>query len=265
MSSTSASATSSEDPPVDKEEEEEEEATTALREQQNKLFLKLQMEQLQGRLRQSQPPNPQWNRVLALYSNSSPSSTRPNDNSDPDDSDDKKKESANTDNTRADETKSKASLSDVPSLPSFTTHEEKDYCIKEEKLARAKRIEVIMKLSEEEKAKEAERIRVANIRPFSWPKPTFSYPSSSSSTATASAAAAASSHAPQASQEASSWKRKERYDCFGCNRFYERRQPTEEELQMLSDFMNKWFPPAPPPPCNKRQCTDADDSSGGDN
>ena len=261
---SSASATSSENPPADNEGEEDE-ITTALREQQNKLILKLQMELLQGRRRQSPPPNPQWTRVLALYSNSSPSSTRPNDSSDPNDSDDKKKESADTDNTRADETKSTASLSDSSSLPSFTTHEEKDYCIKEEKLARAKRIEVIMKLSEEEKAKEAERIRVANIRPLSWAKPTFTYPSSSSSTATDSAAAAASSHAPQASQEASSWKRKERYDCFGCNRFYERRQPTEEELQMLSDFMNKWFPPAPPPPCNKRQCTDADDSSGGDN
>jgi hypothetical protein len=259
---SSASATSSENPPADNEGEEDE-ITTALREQQNKLILKLQMELLQGRRRQSPPPNPQWTRVLALYSNSSPSSTRPNDSSDSNDSDDKKKESADTDNTRADETKSTASLSDASSLPSFTTHKEKDHCSEEEKLARAKRIEVIMTLSDEAKAKEAERIRVANIRPLSWAKPTFTYPSSSSSTATDSAAAAASSPAPQALQEVSSSKRKERYDLFGYNRFYVQRQPTEEELQKLSDFMDKWFPPPTPSPCNKRQCTDG--SSGGDN
>ena len=65
-------------------------------------------------------------------------------------------------------------MSSSITLPSLFTHEEDD-CDEAEKLARAKRIEEIMRLSAEVKAKEAEKERVANIRPLSWAKPTFDY------------------------------------------------------------------------------------------
>eukprot|EP00984_Skeletonema_dohrnii_P008220 scaffold3015_cov76-Skeletonema_dohrnii-CCMP3373.AAC.7 len=142
------------------------------------------------------------------------------------------------------------------SLP-FITFKEEDDCDEAEKLARAKRIEVIMKLSAEAKAKEAERRRVANIRPLSWNKPTFDYPSSSTSTPNSSttgvAAGAASDPNPNEAPHASSTlgKRKARqeessrrsYPTFPTSRSYPiPRQPTEEEIQALVDFADTWFP-----------------------
>lgn len=67
-------------------------------------------------------------------------------------------------------------LSSSITMPSLFAPKEDD-CDEAEKLARAKRIEEIMRLSAEIKAKEAEKERVANIRPLSWAKPTFDLPS----------------------------------------------------------------------------------------
>eukprot|EP00985_Skeletonema_marinoi_P009753 scaffold4541_cov121-Skeletonema_marinoi.AAC.12 len=156
------------------------------------------------------------------------------------------------------------------SLP-FITFKEDDDCDEAEKLARAKRIEVIMKLSAEAKAKEAERRRVANIRPLSWNKPTFDYPSFSTSTSNSSTtdAAAASDPNPNEAPQASSTlgKRKARqeqeessrrsYPTFPTSRSYPiPRQATEEEIQALVDFADTWFPPSP----SKRRST----KKGGD-
>jgi hypothetical protein len=128
----------------------------------------------------------------------------------------------------------------------------KDDCDEAEKLARAKRIEVILRLSAEAKAKEAERKRVASIRPLTWAEPTFHYPSSSSSNSSTTTAA---SEVPRPATPGK--KRKERQDettnyPFTSNRFNYPRQPTEEELQALLDFTDTWFP------SSKRKCTDMD-------
>jgi len=140
------------------------------------------------------------------------------------------------------------------SLP-FITFKEEDGCDEAEKLARAKRIEVIMKLSAEAKAKEAERRRVANIRPLSWKKPTFDYPSFSTSNSSTTAAAAASDPNPNEAPQASSTlgKRKARqeessrrsYLTFPTSRSYPiPRQATEEEIQALVDFADTWIRPS---------------------
>jgi hypothetical protein len=139
----------------------------------------------------------------------------------------------------------------------FITFKEDDDCDEAEKLARAKRIEVIMKLSAEAKAKEAERRRVANIRPLSWNKPTFDYPSFSTSTLNSSTtdAAAASDPNPNEAPQASSTlgKRKARqeessrrsFPTFPTSRSYPiPRQATEEEIQALVDFADTWIRPS---------------------
>ena len=135
------------------------------------------------------------------------------------------------------------------SLP-FITFQEND-CDEVEKLARAKRIEVIMKLSAEAKAKEAERRRVANIKPLSWDKPTFDYPSKSSNAGTTTAAAAAASDVPTASTLALG-KRKAGQE--GLSRhfpyFVTSRIATEEEIESLVDFADTYFP------SGKRRSTD---------
>mmetsp|Transcript_25805 Transcript_25805/g.43832 ORF Transcript_25805/g.43832 Transcript_25805/m.43832 type:complete len:247 (-) Transcript_25805:91-831(-) len=153
------------------------------------------------------------------------------------------------------------------SLP-FITFKEEDDCDEAEKLARAKRIEVIMKLSAEAKAKEAERRRVANIRPLSWKKPTFDYPSFSTSNSSTTAAAASDPNPNEAPQASSTLgKRKARqeqeessrrsYPTFPTSRSYPiPRQATEEEIQALVDFADTWFPPNP----SKRRSTE----KGGD-
>jgi hypothetical protein len=120
------------------------------------------------------------------------------------------------------------------SLP-FITFD--DDCDEEEKRARAKRVEVIMKLSAEAKAK-------ANIRPLTWARPTFNYPSSTSN----------SSISSDASHAAMPGKRKNREEGFTSDTFCYPRQPTKEEVQALVDFANTWFPKS------KRRNTE----SGGD-
>lgn len=74
------------------------------------------------------------------------------------------------------------SLTSKPSFPFAIQGYDNDDCNEAEKLARAKRIEVIMKLSAKAVVKEAERKRAANIQPLSWAKPTFEYPSLTSNT-----------------------------------------------------------------------------------
>ncbi len=112
-------------------------------------------------------------------------------------------------------------------------------CDEAEKIARVKRIEVILKLSAEAKAKEAEKKRVANIKPLTWDKPTFDYPSSTSNSSTTAAAAADS----KASEESTSGRRKSREEEMPpSNPYFGGRTPTEEELQSLLDFANTWFP-----------------------
>jgi len=128
-----------------------------------------------------------------------------------------------------------------------------------------------MELSAEAKAKEAERRRVANIRPLSWNTPTFDYPSFSTSTSNSSTtdAAASSDPNPNEAPQASSTlgKRKARqeqeessrrsYPTFPTSRSYPiPRQATEEEIQALVDFADTWFPPSP----SKRRST----KKGGD-
>ena len=132
-----------------------------------------------------------------------------------------------------------------------------DDCDEAEKIARAKRIEVILKLSAEAKAKEAEKKRVANIKPLAWDKPTFDYPSTTSDSGTAAAAAAATA-VSKASQESTSAKRKSRQEEMPPSNPYfgPGRAPTEEEIQSLVDFTNTWFP-------KRRRITD--DKSGDDN
>lgn len=128
------------------------------------------------------------------------------------------------------------------SLP-FVTFKEDD-CDEAEKLARAKRIEVIMRLSAEAKAKEAERKRVASIRPLSWDKPTFDYPSSSSSATTTTADAAP--DVPPKAPSPTLGKRKSRQDGFSRNSyspyFASSRIATEDEIQALVDFADEYFP-----------------------
>eukprot|EP00986_Skeletonema_menzelii_P000178 scaffold48_cov122-Skeletonema_menzelii.AAC.7 len=57
-------------------------------------------------------------------------------------------------------------------LPAACLNED-DGCDEAELLARAKRCEEILKLSQQAKEAEAERIRIANIKPLVWAKPTF--------------------------------------------------------------------------------------------
>lgn len=62
---------------------------------------------------------------------------------------------------------------------------ERDGCDEAELIARAKRCEEILRLSKEAALAEAERVRIANIKPLVWAKPTFDISSSTSDTAAA--------------------------------------------------------------------------------
>ncbi len=152
---------------------------------------------------------------------------------------DDKKPSSTPQDVNSKEVRSPAPIS----LP-FVTFKEDD-CDEAEKRARAKRIEVIMRLSAEAKAKEAERKRVANIQPLSWDKPTFDYPSNASSTSPVAAATAAAPDAPKAPSPTLG-KRKSRQEDFSRNAhstyFASSRISTEDEIQALVDFANEYFP-----------------------
>jgi hypothetical protein len=82
---------------------------------------------------------------------------------------------------------------------------EHDGCDEAELLARAKRCQEIMRLSQQAKEAEAARARAANIKPLVWAKPTFELDSTTADTASADVPAAA-----DETQAASLGKRKER-------------------------------------------------------
>lgn len=121
-----------------------------------------------------------------------------------------------------------------------------DDCDEVEKLAHAKRIEVIMRLSAEAKAKEAERKRVASIRPLTLAEPTFQYPSSSSNSSATTAAS------EKVARPATPGKRKKRQDVSINYQLYYPIQPAEEDVQALLDLADRWFP------SRKRKRTDMD-------
>lgn len=134
------------------------------------------------------------------------------------------------------------SLASKPSFPFAIQDYDNDDCDEAEKVARAKRIEVILKLSAEAVAKETERKRAANIQPLSWAKPTFEYPSSTSNT--------------QEVAASSSKKRKESQDKSSATARFRPifpRQPTKEEVDAFVKFTNEWLP------SRKRSCTSESD------
>ena len=83
---------------------------------------------------------------------------------------------------------------------------EHDGCDEAELLARAKRCQEIMRLSQQATEAEAERVRVANIKPLIWAKPTFELGPSTA------AAAVSDTTAAEETQAASLGKRKERQE-----------------------------------------------------
>jgi len=122
---------------------------------------------------------------------------------------------------------------------------EHDGCDEAELLARAKRCQEIMRLSQQATEAEAERVRVANIKPLIWAKPTFEFVS------TTACAAVIDTNAAEEIEAASLGKRKERQEEAklpqntippdGC---HPRRKPTPEEVQVSVDFTNKRIPSA---------------------
>ena len=61
---------------------------------------------------------------------------------------------------------------------------EQDGCDETELLARARRCQEIMKLSQQAKEAEAARVKAANIKPLTWAKPTFELDSTTADAAT---------------------------------------------------------------------------------
>ena len=133
---------------------------------------------------------------------------------------------------------------------------EHDGCDEAELIARAKRCEEILKLSQQAKEAEAERVRIANIKPLVWAKPTFELDSDDTDDTTA-AAADENKAAEEESQADDSLgiKRKEHqeaeatgtiqhYSSYHRERFFfkRRRKATQEEVQAFVDFTNKWIP-----------------------
>ena len=74
-----------------------------------------------------------------------------------------------------------SSLYSSMQIPSACLNEH-DGCDDGELLARAKRCEEIMKLSQQAKEAEAARIKAANFKPLSWAKPTFELDSTTAGT-----------------------------------------------------------------------------------
>ena len=127
---------------------------------------------------------------------------------------------------------------------------EQDGCDEAELRARAERCQEIMNLYEQEKKAEAERIRIANIKPLVWAKPTFDL---DSTTTRADETNAEEETTTQAADDTSG-KRKgqqdettaaiQHYSPYHRERlFYKRRrESTPEEVQAFVEFANKWIP-----------------------
>ena len=124
---------------------------------------------------------------------------------------------------------------------------EHDGCDEAELLARAKRCEEILKLSQQAKEAEAERVRIANIKPLVWAKPTFELDSAKVDTEDTTVT---DETQPEDTKGVSLGKRKERqeeehrlpYHLDSMFSVYPKVRPTEEEVQMLLDFTNQWIP-----------------------
>ena len=136
---------------------------------------------------------------------------------------------------------------------------EQDGCDEAELRARAERCQEIMKLYEQAKKAEAERVRIANIKPLVWAKPTFDLDSDAKADTEDDTTAAADE--TKAEEEAtqtddSSGKRKghqdeaaatattQHYSSYHRERFLykRRRESTPEEVQAFVEFANKWIP-----------------------
>mmetsp|Transcript_16 Transcript_16/g.24 ORF Transcript_16/g.24 Transcript_16/m.24 type:complete len:240 (+) Transcript_16:48-767(+) len=127
---------------------------------------------------------------------------------------------------------------------------ERDGCDEAELIARAKRCEEILKLSKQAAIAEAERVRIANIKPLVWAKPTFDIDSITADTAAA---------AEETQAEEKLGKRKERQEeeetkketkndsSYHGDRLFSKPRRTstpeeEEEVQTIVDFTSKWVP-----------------------
>eukprot|EP00984_Skeletonema_dohrnii_P035349 scaffold35002_cov150-Skeletonema_dohrnii-CCMP3373.AAC.5 len=172
-----------------------------------------------------------------------------------------------------------SSLYSSMQLPTACLNEH-DGCDEAELIARAKRCEEIMKLSQQAIDAEAARVKAANIKPLVWAKPTFEIDSPAADTTTnddvsAAAAAAATAAADETQSEESReadklGKRKgsptnttQHYSPYHLEKlsYKLRRKSTPEEVQAFVEFTDKWIPSA------KRRSTgsgndDEEDSKG---
>eukprot|EP00984_Skeletonema_dohrnii_P003914 scaffold1344_cov150-Skeletonema_dohrnii-CCMP3373.AAC.1 len=147
-----------------------------------------------------------------------------------------------------------SSLYSSMQLPTACLNEH-DGCDEAELIARAKRCEEIMKLSQQAIDAEAARVKAANIKPLVWAKPTFEIDSPAADTNTDDTAAAADETQAEESREADKLgKRKgsptnttQHYSSFShLDRlsYKPRRKSTPEEVQVFVEFTDKWIPPA---------------------
>lgn len=118
---------------------------------------------------------------------------------------------------------------------------EQDGCDKTELLARARRCQEIMKLSEQAMEAEAAKVKAANIKPLAWAKPTFEVDSTTTDATDATVADETQSEEPRADRLGGEHHLLP-YHPGGRFLTYPSQKPTPEEVQMLLDFTNKWIP-----------------------
>lgn len=122
---------------------------------------------------------------------------------------------------------------------------EQDGCDETELLARAKRCQELMKLSEQAKEAEAARVKADNIKPRTWarPEPTFELDSTIADATDATDVTVADETQSEESQAESLREEHHLRPYHPGGRFlnYPRERPTPEEVQMLLDFTNKWI------------------------
>ncbi|KAK1733583.1 hypothetical protein QTG54_015756 [Skeletonema marinoi] len=131
------------------------------------------------------------------------------------------------------------SVSPTPLSSSLYSSMQQDDFDEAELIARAKRCEEIMKLSQQAIDAEAARVNAANIKPLVWAKPAFEIDSPAADTATDDVAAVLTRH-----------KQKSQVKPQG------KRMSTREEVQAFVEFTDKWMPSA------KRRSTSGNDDEG---
>ena len=150
-----------------------------------------------------------------------------------------------------------SSLYSSMQLPTACLNEH-DGCDEAELIARAKRCEEIMKLSQQAIDAEAARVKAANIKPLVWAKSTFEIDSPAADTTTddddvAAAAAADETQAEESREADKLGKRKgsptntpQHYSSYHLERlsYIPRRKSTPEEVQAFVEFADKWIPSA---------------------